>query len=323
MMFVRELPQPDVVPIILVMEQKVGTASIKPTMDEVLEYATKQADKYLREKASHIPDEQQDEIRQEALIRVAKAYPDLDVALGWKSFVQFHAKGAIKDYLRAGAGFKESGWVDPTPDEPDESSPPEGEEDASNEDPKTEMDETAEEALDGPRPTGRALPPQARKKFKQRLHQRVSVISSDDDSALDVGDLAGLFGIHSGPKESGIFNPNWDLIARMSAVDPEILLIAKTLRGFSQTDMAEGFGVTRERLSQRIRLFRDKLDDPQFYHSAWVRQTLYAFGLEEFYHVPLKERGDQNCGWENEPIDLDSPECEALMTLFFQEEFRF
>ena len=304
------------------MSKEVGTLPEKPSMNDVLKYATDQVDRLLREKAAHLQHEHRDEVRQEALIRVAKAYAELDVTRGWKSFVQTHCKGAILDYLRAGTGFKESRWGDPIPEEADAADQIEPEE-VSIEGEESEEAESALEALgEASVPDGGTGLPRP-KKFKQRLHQRVTVMSSDWESTLDAESIAGIFGVHTSRKESGIFNPNWDLIARMAAVDPEILLIAKTLRGFSQTDMAPGFSVTRERLSQRIRLFRDRLDSPEFYQSPWTRQTIYAFGLEEFYLVPLKDRGDNGMGWNNEPIDLDSDECEALMTLFFQEEFRF
>jgi len=313
----QELPVSAPRTINLVMENEVGA---KPPIDEVLAYAGKQADKYLRKHASHLPDEQKDEIRQETLLRVALAYGELDPSRGWKAFVQTHARGSVLDYLRAGSGFKETGWAKSDPDADDDAVSPEDMNSSEGVDFDGEAISSPVAAFD-PSPCGSA--PTRAQKFSQRLNRRASVVSAEDDQALDVEEIAGLHGIHSEAEESSFVNPKWDLIARMAAVDPEIHLIAKILRGFTQTELAKGFEVTREMLSQRIRIFFNKLDDPQFYHSPWVRQTIFAFGLEEFYHVPQKERGDRGLGWENSPVDLDSAKSLELMTLFHQAEFNF
>jgi DNA-directed RNA polymerase specialized sigma24 family protein len=306
-MFIRQLPFFADPTTNLLMNQEQGFVG-KPDLDVVLQYATKQVDKYLKDHASHLPPEQKDEIRQEALFRVSNAYADIDPSRGWKAFVQMHSRGAVLDYLRDGTGFKETKW-----DESNREIVPELETYAAGGD--EEHEDEPDEAL--------VVQVPERKKFKQRLNQRVVVVSSDDNRALDVEEIAGIFGVHSEADDSNIFKPKWELVARMAAVDPEIHLVAKILRGFTQTELAPGFGVTREMLSQRIRIFFNKLDDPQFYHSPWIRQIIYAFGLEDMYCVPHKERGDQGLGWNNDPIDLDSCNSLSLMTLFQQEEFNF
>jgi RNA polymerase sigma factor (sigma-70 family) len=286
----------------------VGT-SLKPSVEEVLAYAAKQADKFLKDHATHLPPEQKEEIRQEALIRVANAYTDLDPERGWKSFVQNHSRGAVLDYLRDGTGFKESKWDDYAQAEA-----------ATAEQDEAEESDTAPDALESPTIKACGTTPRGARRFRQRLNHRVSVVNSDDGHPLDVEEVAGIYGIHSAMEESDLFRPNWDLVARMAAVDPEIHLVAKILRGFTQTELAPGFAVTREMLSQRIRTFFKKLDDPHFYHSPWIAQTIYAFGLSAKYHMDPVDNGS---GWENDPVDLDSAKSLELMTLFQQEEFPF
>lgn len=63
--------------------------------------------------ASSIPEEQKDEIKQDARLRVWKAYDRIDPEKGWKSFVQRHCQGAVLDYLRWGKGFTESHLAEP------------------------------------------------------------------------------------------------------------------------------------------------------------------------------------------------------------------
>jgi DNA-directed RNA polymerase specialized sigma24 family protein len=323
MMFVRELPICEGTPTTFPMEQ-VGTP--KPSIDDVLKYAEKQADKYIKDLAPHLPEEQKDEMRQEVLLKAFKAYEQLDPNVGWRAYIQQHARGAVKDYKRGGAGFKEDGYVSPSKLKGQNSIDQESEEAESPDEAEGPESEGDEEALDTPEeaasasaaPESPAPEAPGRTKFRQRLFQRVSIVSSEDGEALDVEDVCGIFGVHIEAEGSTTFKPRWDLVARMAAVDPEIHLVAKILRGFTQTDLAPGFEVTREMLSQRIRIFFDKLDSPEFYHSPWVRQTIYAFQLEDLFHIPHGDRGDNGMGWANEPVDLDSAKSLELMALFQQ-----
>lgn len=281
------------------MDELVGA---KPSLDEVIRYAIKQVQKSIRDRAAHLPKEQAEEIAQEALIRCANAYGSLDPERGWKAFVQTHCLGACLDYLRDGNGFKENRWDD-KPEEPDPEPPVTDEEHQEREAPPP----AAVQAKNA----GRFRP--------RRLHRRVSVVN-EDSQALDVEEVAGIAGVFSLQEGDDLdLRPRWELVARMASVDREILLVAKILRGFTQTELADDMGCTREMLSQRIRSFFSRLDSPEFYHSRWVRATIYAFGLEDRYHVPQKERGHQGVGFDLRPLDLDARESLSLMTLMKQE----
>lgn len=82
----------------------------KPTIEEVLRYATPQVRKFIGEAAADLPSEQREEIEQEAYTRLVAAYEQIDPALGWKSFVYNHCRGAVLDYLKFGRGFHEQRW---------------------------------------------------------------------------------------------------------------------------------------------------------------------------------------------------------------------
>lgn len=81
----------------------------KPSLDEVLKYAEPLIMECIGEKAADLPREQKEEIQQSARLRIFRSYAKLDPDAGWKSFVYTHARGAVKDYLKRGSGFKESG----------------------------------------------------------------------------------------------------------------------------------------------------------------------------------------------------------------------
>jgi RNA polymerase sigma factor (sigma-70 family) len=85
--------------------------SERPSKDDIVKYAKKTVDYHLHKFAKNLPEEQKDEVRQEAMIRVLVAYENLDTEKSWKTYVQQHCKGAVLDYLRAGNGFEETGWI--------------------------------------------------------------------------------------------------------------------------------------------------------------------------------------------------------------------
>lgn len=92
-------------------------SNLMPTKEQVCAYGTRVLNKLLAN-AANINKEHQEEIRQEAYLRLLEAYPDIDPSRGWKSFVYTHVKGAIFDYMKSGAGFKETNWslqADPKP----------------------------------------------------------------------------------------------------------------------------------------------------------------------------------------------------------------
>lgn len=77
------------------------------SIEEVLSYAKPMVWKWISKLAKSIPREQQEEIEQEAYIRLLKKYPEIQSELGWKSLVYNHCRGAVLDYLKAGKGFQE------------------------------------------------------------------------------------------------------------------------------------------------------------------------------------------------------------------------
>jgi len=74
----------------------------KPSFDEVYSYATKSIAHAIFKNAYYFPNEIKEELEQEAMLRVWKAYQVLDVSKGWKSFIQLHCTGAVLDYLKKG-----------------------------------------------------------------------------------------------------------------------------------------------------------------------------------------------------------------------------
>ncbi len=84
--------------------------AVKPTIEEVIKYATPLIHKFIGASASDLPREQKEEITQQAMLRLWKAYADLNADDGWKSFVYNHCRGAVLDYLKFGNGFQESKW---------------------------------------------------------------------------------------------------------------------------------------------------------------------------------------------------------------------
>lgn len=82
-----------------------------PAFEVVRKYAEGSVEFYLNKHAKHVPEEQQDEMRQDAMVRVWDAYQRLVPDRGWKSFIQLHCRGAVLDYLNSGDGAIEDGSV--------------------------------------------------------------------------------------------------------------------------------------------------------------------------------------------------------------------
>ncbi len=277
-------------------------------------YAEKRINKVIADRVNHLPDEIKEEVHQEILIRVWRAYQRLDDSGTWRKFIQEHVAKGVHDYMRSGKGFQEEKW------EKGKSKAKVAIPDPDTEETETvDTDDVAPETESADVPTE---PIQDVHRFKQRLSHRMEVVNSEDNSSLDVGDIAGLCGVHSGPISFDDRKFNWDLIARMAKVDPRLHLFAKYVAGSTQEEMAADFGVSRERLSQRLLSFDLWLDN-ECQGNPWARQALFAFDLEEAYGIPPHERGDMGLGWENEPVDLSSKESLSLMSLFKQEKFDF
>lgn len=235
----------------------------KPSLETIIEYAEQTISYHMRRMAWSLPEEHQEEIRQNAFLRVINAYQHLDEQKKWKAFVQTHCKGAILDYVRGGDGFEETGWA--------------------------ASDDAAVEPAPG-----------------SRLRHRVEIATDEDGDALEVGEVAGIFGVFS-EIDSIEFKPNWDLLSRMAGVDFDLHLIAKLLLGFDQTEIAERYekGITRERLSQKVDEFFARLDSPEFIGNRWIEQTIYALGLCEYYHIPNTDNGQ---GWNYQAFNLNDPD---------------
>lgn len=249
----------------------------KPSIEEVVKYATKQISIYIGKIASHLPFEQKDEIEQIAMVRVLEAYKRLDPDKGWKSFIQRHCSGATLDYLRWGTGFEEVTLKKSSEDDPPEKKP-------------------------------------------WRLKSRIKVVDKASDGEISLDVTLGMSGIFETQPDLEDYRPNWPLIARMSSQDVDIHLVAKLLLGFTQTELSSMFKVSRERLTQRLQEFCERLDDPKHLGSRWIAQTIYAFGLCEMFHQPSKDLG---FGWEFEPVDLYNTDINYLERLNPQMTFEF
>lgn len=84
--------------------------AVKPSLQEVLDYAQFMAESFIKKIAMDCPYEQRQEMAQEAYLRIIKAYERLDVTKGWKSFVYNHCRGAVMDYKKRGSGFEEESY---------------------------------------------------------------------------------------------------------------------------------------------------------------------------------------------------------------------
>jgi len=78
----------------------------KPEFEEVYDYALQKTRYFIYQFAKDFPKEHQEEIEQESMLRIWRAYQRIN-SKTWKTFIYTHCKGAVIDYLRAGKGFKE------------------------------------------------------------------------------------------------------------------------------------------------------------------------------------------------------------------------
>ena len=262
----------------------------KPSLEDVIKYARKQLQIYTAKFASNLPFEQKEEISQSGLLRVIEKYDGLDPAKGWKSYVQRHCSGAVLDYIRWGVGFKEQTL---TPSQK-----------------KNEDGELIE-------------PPEEKKPW--RLRKRITPESrnrngSDVDFENCLESILGFNNKFHAPVDLSEFRPHWELLARMASQDVDIHLVSKLLLGFTQTELASMFRVSRERLTQRFAEFCKRLDDPEFYNSKWIIQTIYAFGLSHKFN---QRNEDLGFGWEYDPVDLWSRDINYIENLNPQMIFEF
>jgi len=93
----------------------------------------------------------------------------------------------------------------------------------------------------------------------------------------------------------------WELVARMASKDDRVLLVAKFILGHTVSDIARSSKMSRERISQKLQEFYDALEDPFSLSDPWVNQIIYAFGLNEHFHMKEHDNGE---GWDLEPMDV-------------------
>lgn len=160
--------------------------------------------------------------------------------------------------------------------------------------------------------------------------ERVEIVSKEDGSTLSLDDTAGFFGVHTEldliPKG---FNPRWDLINRLIGKHEDLHIIAKCLNGYTQDQIAEQLAmvktnvkteVSRERISQRIREFFEKLDDPAQAYNPVVNQFIFALGLSSFYHMSEVDNG---YGWDFFEFDSNMETSFVDVKNYYEPSFNF
>lgn len=296
----------------------------KPSMDEVLRYALGNVRKQIYDIAGYIPDEQKEEIEQEAMVRVIALYPKLDPSKGWKSFVYTHAVGAVKDYQKLGHGFSETrkslgsnieelklllkAFKDAARDKC-LNIKVDGEEFdfASLEDLDEEI---AEFEKDINSSISRA----------PNLRDRVEV-KDEKGRTMDVEQILGMNGVFSRDGEL-CREINWNLLARLASNDKELHALALNLKGFSLEAIAPVFGLSPQRVHGMIQSFTARFKVKLMFHDPRFKQVLYALGLCEYFDLPHVDQSlihSTKIGWDLDPVDLDS--CTPLPTKQISFEF--
>lgn len=290
-----------------------------PTLEEVLKYADERVELQIYRKASLLPLEQKEEIRQSARIRIWRIYDKIDPEKGWKAYVQQHARGAVLDYIRWGNGFEESEIEKDFETRAKKKSENDAKAAAIIED-DVEVGETPTDA-----PVDEIEPPTEQSPW--RLKHRVTALRStnagnvESSSVLtDVESIVSVLGVREESADPYAEKINWDLVARMASQDQDIHILAKFLIGFTHEEISEMWGVSRERITQRIDELFWRLNAPEHRGSRWLAQTIYAFGLCDIFGRPRKDLG---FGHEYDPIDLFSTDVEYLESIIPQLTMEF
>ncbi len=88
-----------------------STEAKKPSLDEVLAYVEKSLNYNVQRYGKKLPKEHQDEIKQEARMKILERYPKIRPE-GWKAYISQICAGTVKDYKKQGTGFEDGfGWV--------------------------------------------------------------------------------------------------------------------------------------------------------------------------------------------------------------------
>lgn len=238
----------------------------KPSIDEVIAYAHRTAVRYISHKNTGLPHEQREEIQQDAMLRVIRIYPRIENK-GWKSFIQKHIMGVSKDYYKTGSGFEENKTLCH----------------------KKKLDP----ALDD---------------FESLAYRISNHLESQglEEPAQDIETILAQNGVNAVEEFSLPICPNWPLLSRMARKDEDLRLVGKLLAGFTHTALSAEFGITRERLSQKVREFFARLDAPEGVGDSWIEQCIFALGLCEYFGMPNK---DLKIGWEYDPVDMKVTEA--------------
>jgi len=225
----------------------------KPDFIIVYKYAQRQISYYISKFASKHPPEHQQEMAQDALERVWKAYQKFDRP-DWKGFIQNHCRGAILDYIKMGRGFAEDNLTIKNP--------------------KPEVLQKYPHML----------------RYRQYPGNTITDDEQvvENDPEIVVAKYYEIMAKREPEKVDIVIS--WDVVAFMSAIDRDLHITAKLLLGFKLTELADIFGVRREHISQRFNAFIKRLDDPKFIGDPWVENIIWALGLNEIYGVVERPR---------------------------------
>ena len=151
-----------------------------------------------------------------------------------------------------------------------------------------------------------------------RLKHRIG-FKGEDGNSVSIEDVLSVFDI-ADDTDPLAERPNWDLIARMASQDQDIHMVAKLMLGFTHDEVSKMWGVSRERITQKLAEFCERLDSAENMGSRWTAQTIFAFGLCAKFHQP---RIDLGFGWEYDKIDLFSQDVGYLDSINPQLTFEF
>lgn len=246
----------------------------KPSLDQVIKYATPIAKQLIGERASNLPEEHRDEILQEVFVRVVNAYPKMDPDLGISAFTWEHVSGAVFDYLRYGRGYHEQRWSLQ----------------------KVEViDKDGKKKL-------------LKKSWK--LRDRVEVVGeTDGDDNVSIDHTAGVFGQYTEAIDDRV-EIDWELVAKMASIDDGFHAYAMILRGHTQEDIAPKFGACRTSAGTLIREFLERFHDLELRKDPWFQQVCRALGIAR--RLGIRRRSSDPdpvlgfaIGWKLQAVDLD------------------
>lgn len=140
-----------------------------------------------------------------------------------------------------------------------------------------------------------------------KIRERLSV-SSDSPDDFDLEHALGKSGIFSEITTSEI-EINWELVSRMACHDEAIHATAKWLKGFSIEEISKVLSFSEHKVSNLIKGFWDRFDDPAKCLDIWFLQTAFAFGLCGHLGIAEIDQSDVlgfPVGWNWPIINLDS-----------------